>query len=95
MTHVLLIHSAGPQSRPVGIIVFAHVVCSYVRPSPLFKSNQTKQTENNFRYWRDCGFGRVDHCQDFLVVHCFCDERTDTICENNDHLFGCGQVSQL
>ena len=28
-----LIHSADPQSRPVGIIVFAHVVC----PSPLFK----------------------------------------------------------
>ena len=36
--------------------------------SPLFKSNKTKQTENNFRYWRDCGFGRVDHCQDFLVI---------------------------
>ena len=30
---VLLIHSADPQSRPVVIIVFAHVV----RPSPIFK----------------------------------------------------------
>ena len=29
----LLIRSADPQSRPIGIIVFAHVV----RPSPLFK----------------------------------------------------------
>ena len=72
----ILIHSADPQSRPVGIIVFAHVVSSYVRPyvrpfvrtSPLFKSNQTKQTENNFRYWRDCGFGRVDNCKDFLYM---------------------------
>ena len=41
----LLIHSADPQSRSVGIIVFAHV-----RPSvrPLFsKSSKTKQSENN------------------------------------------------
>ena len=30
---VLLIHSANPKSRPVGIIVFAHVVRPSVRPS--------------------------------------------------------------
>ena len=35
----ILIHSANPQSRPVVIISFAHVV----RPSPLFKSSKTKQ----------------------------------------------------
>ena len=40
----LLIHSANPQSRPVGIIVFAHVV----RPSPLFKSRKTKQQKTIF-----------------------------------------------
>ena len=28
-----LIHSANPQSRPVVIIVFAHVVSPYVRPT--------------------------------------------------------------
>ena len=39
----LLIHSANPQSRPEGIIVFTHVV----RPSvPLFKTNQIS-SENN------------------------------------------------
>ena len=25
---------------------------------------------------------------------CFCDGRTDTLCENNDHLFGRGLVDQ-
>ena len=35
-----LIHSAGPQSRPVGIIVFAHVRCPSVHTS---KSSKTKQ----------------------------------------------------
>ena len=40
-----MIHSADPQSRPVVIIIFAHVVRSFVRPSvrPLFKSSTTKQ----------------------------------------------------
>ena len=51
----LLIHLANPQSWPVGIIVFAHVV----RTS--FQNCLTKQKENNALYWRDCGFGRVDH----------------------------------
>ena len=46
----LLIHEANPQSRPVVIIVFAHVV----------KTNQIS-SENNDRYWRDRGSGRVDH----------------------------------
>ena len=35
----ILIHSANPKSRPIGIIVFAHVV----RPYPLFKSRKTKR----------------------------------------------------
>ena len=39
LTILKLIRSANPQSRPVGIIAFAHVV----RPSPLFKSSKTKQ----------------------------------------------------
>ena len=43
-----LIHSANPQSRPVGIIVFAHVVRPSVRSSPLFKSSKTKQQETIF-----------------------------------------------
>ena len=52
----IMIHSANPKSRPVGIIVFAHVVRPYVR---LHFSNLEKQ--NNRNYWRDCGSGRVDH----------------------------------
>ena len=54
-----LIHEADPQSRPVVIIVFAHVV----RPSVPFPLLKTKQilNENYFRYWQDCGSGRVDH----------------------------------
>ena len=36
---MLLIHSANPQSRPIGIIVFAHVVRLSVRPSvPTFQN---------------------------------------------------------
>ena len=62
---MLLIHEADPQSRPVVIIVFAHVVHSYVCPSirPPVPTFQTKQisSESNDRYWRDCGSGRVDH----------------------------------
>ena len=32
----------------------------------------------------------------FFGQHCFCfkDVRTDTMCENNDHLFGRGLVGQ-
>ena len=43
-----LIHSAAPQSRPVVIIVFTHVVRPYLRPH-FSKSNKTKQisSENN------------------------------------------------
>ena len=43
-----LIHSANPKSRPVGIIVFAHVVRPSDRPSPLFKSRKTKQQKTMF-----------------------------------------------
>ena len=54
----LLIQSAHPKSRPVGIIVFAYVV----RPSvPTFQIWKNTTTENNVRYWRDYGSGRVDH----------------------------------
>ena len=57
--NVNLIHSADPQSRPVVVIIFAHVVRPSVHPHFL---NLTKQTtENNGRYWRDCGSGRLDH----------------------------------
>ena len=36
-----LIHEANPQSRPVGIIIFTHIVRSYVRSSsPLLKQNK-------------------------------------------------------
>ena len=34
--------------------------CPSVRPSTLFKSRKNKTTENNVRYWRDYGSGRVD-----------------------------------
>ena len=58
----LLIHSANPQLRPVVIIVFAHVVRTYVL-TYFSKSSQSKpvSSENNVHYWRDCGYGRVDH----------------------------------
>ena len=42
---IQLIHSANPQSRLVGIIVFAHVVHTSVRTSPVFniaKQNKAK-----------------------------------------------------
>ena len=42
-----LIHSANPQPRPVGIIVFAHVVYPYVRPH-FSKSSKTKQAKTTF-----------------------------------------------
>ena len=32
-----------------------------VRPPHFSKSGKIKQSENNVRYWRDCGSGRVDH----------------------------------
>ena len=43
----ILIHSANPQSRPVGIIVLAQVVRPSVR-TPLFKSSKTKQQKTMF-----------------------------------------------
>ena len=61
----LLIHDADPQSRPVVIIVFAHVFRSYVRPSvrpsvcPHFSKQNKFQTEAMFA--TGCGYGRVDH----------------------------------
>ena len=60
---ILLIHSADPQSRPVGIIFFTPVVRTSVRTSPLFKSRNTKQilSENNVHYWWDYVSGWVDH----------------------------------
>ena len=60
----LLIHEADPQSRPVVINIFTRVVRLSVRTSiPTSKSRKTKQlsSENNDRYRRDCGSGRVDH----------------------------------
>ena len=36
-----MIHSANPQSRPVGIIVFVHVV----PPSPCFKSRKNNAAD--------------------------------------------------
>ena len=47
-------HEADPQSRSIVIIVFSHVVHSYVRTSPLYKTKQIS-SENNVRYWRNCG----------------------------------------
>ena len=55
-----LIHEADPQSRPVVIIVFAHVVRPSVRRPPLFNTKQIS-SEIKVRYWRDCGSGWVDH----------------------------------
>ena len=40
--HKLLIHSANPKSRQLGIIVFART-CPSVCPSPLFKSSKKQQ----------------------------------------------------
>ena len=49
----VLIHSANPKSRPLGTIVYAHVVRPSVRPN---FSNLAKQSNrNNVRYWRDMG----------------------------------------
>ena len=45
MSAIFCIDPLGnPKSRPVGIIVFAHVV----HPSPLFKSRKTKQQKTMF-----------------------------------------------
>ena len=59
----LLIHEADPQSRPIMITIFTHVIsthiCPYGRPSFQNFSNQNKfQVKNNDCY---CGSGRVDH----------------------------------
>ena len=59
--HAILIHSADPQSWPVVIIIFAHVVRPYVRIHFSNLAKQNKTTDNNGRYRRDCGSGRVDH----------------------------------
>ena len=54
-----LIQEADPQSRPIGITIFAH---GSERPH-FSRSRKTKQlsSENSDRYWRYCGSGRVDH----------------------------------
>ena len=52
-----------PLGRPTVTDGSDHCFCScspYVRPH-FSKSSKTKQSENNVRYWRDCGSGRVDH----------------------------------
>ena len=43
LTTSLLIYEADPQSRPVVIIIFAHVVRSYVCPSA--RPNFSKQNK--------------------------------------------------
>ena len=72
----LLIHSADPQSRPVVIIVFTHVIRTSVR-SHFSKSSKAKQisNESNVHYWPDCGSGRVVHwwhlsCSFCLSIPC-------------------------
>ena len=59
----LLIHSVNPKLRPVGTIVFAHVVHPPIRRVRTYFSNPGNKTKNNVRYWRDYGSGRVvlDH----------------------------------
>ena len=67
-----LIHSADPQSRPVMIIAFTYVIRPSVRPSPLFKMQQSK---TNFQ-GKQCALLVEwiinDTC---LVGYCFCDAR--------------------
>ena len=55
----ILIYSANPKSRLVGIIVFAHVV----RPSPRFKSRKTKQQKTMFATSLTMGLAEwiIDH----------------------------------
>ena len=55
-----LIHSANLQSRPVVIIVFAHMLSIRTCPSPLFKSSETKQQKTMIATG-ESGSGRVDH----------------------------------
>ena len=55
-----------PHSRLVVIIVFAHVRTSV----PTFKTEQIS-SENNVRYWRDCGSGRVDHGNQRRIIFLF------------------------
>ena len=60
---VLLIHEVDPQSWQVVITISARVVCTSVRSfvRPHFSQIKQISIENNVRYWRDCGSGRVDH----------------------------------
>ena len=69
---LLLIHSANPKLRPVGIIVFAHVV----RPSPLFKSRKTKQRRTMFAIGVTMGLAEwiIDDtclCLIYCSISCF------------------------
>ena len=69
-----LIHSAAPQSWPVVIIIFTHVVHSSVSRPLIFKASKTKQisSKNNINYWWDCGSGRVDHFFNSIYFECTC-----------------------
>ena len=40
----------------------------YVLRPHFSKSSKTTQSENNVRYWRDCGSGRVDHDDTCLAL---------------------------
>ena len=53
----ILIHSAYPQSRPIVIIVFAHVVrpYSYVHTFQNLAKQKQISSENNAHYWRVVG----------------------------------------
>ena len=48
-----------PRGRPTVTVGSDHCFRSY-RPSVLFKTKQIS-SENNVRYWQDCGSGRVDN----------------------------------
>ena len=68
---VFFIHSANPKSRPVGIIVFAHVVRPSVRPSTLFKSSKTKQQKTMFATGVTMGLAELIIDDTCLVVFVF------------------------
>ena len=68
-----LTHEAKPQSRPVVITIFTLWVWTSFRPSSLFKISHSNNflSENNVRYWRDCGSGRVDHWWHLSCIYYF------------------------
>ena len=67
-----------PRGWPTVTVSSNHCFCtcrpwSYICPSPLFKTKQIS-SENNVRYRRDCGSGRVDHwcSSNTFFSHCVC-----------------------